>query len=101
MTGMRGPGAAGLGKQLRNEQVRVVVPFEDNRHLNRLLGEYDGHLALLEERLGIEAHAHGNVVTLSGPAGAAATGATGVRTALIGRPPPQRPRVNGSPRNRR
>jgi phosphate starvation-inducible PhoH-like protein len=56
-----------LGKQLRNEQARLVVPFEDNRHLNRLLGEYDGHLALLEERLGIEAHAHGNVVTLSGP----------------------------------
>ncbi len=45
----------------------MVVPFEDNRHLNRLLGEYDGHLALLEERLGIEAHAHGNVVTLTGP----------------------------------
>ena len=48
----------------------MVVPFEDNRHLNRLLGEYDGHLALLEERLGIEAHAHGNVVTLTGPAAA-------------------------------
>jgi phosphate starvation-inducible PhoH-like protein len=46
----------------------LVVPFEDNRHLNRLLGEYDGHLALIEERLGIEAHAHGNVVTLTGPA---------------------------------
>ena len=29
------------------------MPFEDNRHLNRLLGEYDGHLALIEERLGI------------------------------------------------
>jgi phosphate starvation-inducible PhoH-like protein len=63
----------GLGKQLRNEQSRLVVPFEDNRHLNRLLGEYDGHLALLEERLGIEAHAHGNVVTLTGPAAAAET----------------------------
>ena len=46
------------------------MPFEDNRHLNRLLGEYDGHLALLEERLGIDAHAHGNVVTLTGPASA-------------------------------
>ena len=73
MTGMRGPGAAGLGKELRSEQARLVVPFEDNRHLNRLLGEYDGHLALLEERLGIEAHAHGNVVTLTGPAAACAT----------------------------
>jgi phosphate starvation-inducible PhoH-like protein len=48
------------------------VPFEDNRHLNRLLGEYDGHLALIEERLGIEAQAHGNLVTLTGPADACA-----------------------------
>ena len=46
---------------------RVVVPFEDNRHLTRLLGEFDANLALLEDRLGIEAHAHGNVVILSGP----------------------------------
>jgi phosphate starvation-inducible protein PhoH and related proteins len=45
---------------------RVVVPFEDNRHLTRLLGEYDSHLALIEDRLGIEAHAHGNVVILNG-----------------------------------
>jgi len=43
-----------------------VVPFEDNRHLTRLLGEYDSHLALIEDRLGIEAHAHGNVVILTG-----------------------------------
>jgi phosphate starvation-inducible PhoH-like protein len=62
-----------LGKQLRAAQARVVVPFEDNRHLNRLLGEYDGHLALLEERLGIEAQAHGNVVTLTGPTAACET----------------------------
>jgi phosphate starvation-inducible PhoH-like protein len=55
-----------LGKQLKALEARVVVPFEDNRHLNRLLGEYDGHLALLEERLGIEAQAHGNMVTLTG-----------------------------------
>jgi phosphate starvation-inducible protein PhoH and related proteins len=68
LTGVRGPATAGLGKIPRAEQARLVVPFEDNRHLNRLLGEYDGHLALLEERLGIEAHAHGNVVTLTGPA---------------------------------
>lgn len=67
MTGVRGPAAAGLGKVPKAEQARLVVPFEDNRHLTRLLGEYDGHLALLEERLGIEAQAHGNVVTLTGP----------------------------------
>jgi phosphate starvation-inducible protein PhoH and related proteins len=67
LTGIRGPAATGLGKQLRAVEARLVVPFEDNRHLNRLLGEYDGHLALLEERLGIEAQAHGNMVTLTGP----------------------------------
>ena len=70
---MRGPATAHGGKPPKGAQARVVVPFEDNRHLNRLLGEYDGHLALLEERLGIEAHAHGNVVTLTGPAEACAT----------------------------
>ena len=74
MTGVRGPAATGLSKQLRGGQARLAVPFEDNRHLNRLLGEYDGHLALLEERLGIDAHAHGNVVTLTGPAAACETG---------------------------
>ena len=73
MTGVRGPAAANLGKQVRDAQARLVVPFEDNRHLNVLLGEYDGHLALLEERLGIEAQAHGNVVTLTGPAAACET----------------------------
>jgi phosphate starvation-inducible protein PhoH and related proteins len=67
LTGARGPAASGLAKTLKGDQARLVVPFEDNRHLNRLLGEYDGHLALIEERLGIEAHAHGNVVTLTGP----------------------------------
>src|SRR5262245_26734125 len=70
---MRGPATAHEGKAPKSAQARVVVPFEDNRHLNRLLGEYDGHLALIEERLGIEAQAHGNVVTLSGPAEACAT----------------------------
>jgi len=51
----------------RGSEKRVVVEFEDNRHLTRLLGEYDSHLALLEDRLGIGAHAHGNVVILTGP----------------------------------
>ncbi len=70
---MRGPATVHVGKTPKIAQARVIVPFEDNRHLNRLLGGYDGHLALLEERLGIEAHVHGNVVTLTGPAEACAT----------------------------
>ncbi len=55
-----------MASQQRTEK-RVVVTFEDNRHLTRLLGEYDAHLALLEDRLGIGAHAHGNVIILTGP----------------------------------
>jgi phosphate starvation-inducible PhoH-like protein len=46
---------------------RLVIPFEDNRALTRALGEFDAHLAMLEDRLGIEAHPHGNVVILKGP----------------------------------
>src|SRR5262245_65935321 len=70
---MRGLATAQVGKPAKIAQARVVVPFEYIRHLNRLLGEYDGHLALIEERLGIEAQAHGNVITLTGPAEACAT----------------------------
>ena len=47
---------------------RIVVPFEDNRLLTQVLGEYDAHLAMIEERLEISAHAHGNIVTLTGDA---------------------------------
>ena len=68
MTGIRGPAAPGPGRKAQTAKKRVVVPFEDNRFLPRLLGEYDAHLALIEDRLGIDAHAHGNVVILSGAA---------------------------------
>lgn len=74
MTGVRGsvvPGGAGPG-QARGDKQRLIVPFDDNRLLTDLFGEHDAHLALLEERLGIEAHAHGNVVTLTGSESACA-----------------------------
>lgn len=49
------------------EQSRLVFPFEDNRLVAELLGEYDAHLALIEDRLGVQAVAHGNVLTIEGP----------------------------------
>ena len=69
MTAMRGQTTIGRGRVPKSPipTKRVVVPFEDNRLLTRLLGEFDANLALIEDRLGIEAHAHGNVVILSGP----------------------------------
>lgn len=74
MAGFRGSPASSSRRPAKAgaEGARIVVPFEDNRHLTRLLGEYDSHLALIEDRLGIDAHAHGNVVILSGPAAACA-----------------------------
>ncbi len=86
MATFRGNPVSGPGRspkvQVANK--RIVVPFEDNRHLTRLLGEYDSHLALIEERLGIEAHAHGNVVILNGSE-AACDIARGVLEELYGR----------------
>ena len=68
MTAVRGQTAIGRRRVAKSPipNKRVVVPFEDNRHLTRLLGEFDANLALVEDRLGIEAHAHGNVVILNG-----------------------------------
>ena len=68
LTDIRGQAAPGQGQGARpqNEKSRIVVPFDDNRLLANLLGEYDSHVALLEDRLGIDAHAHGNVVILTG-----------------------------------
>ncbi len=66
MTGFRGPPVAGRGSKVQGASKRLVVPFEDNRHLPQLLGEFDTHLALIEDRLGIQAHAHGNVIILTG-----------------------------------
>ena len=66
MAAFRGNPVSGRPPKVQVANKRIVVPFEDNRHLTRLLGEYDSHLALIEDRLGIEAHAHGNVIILNG-----------------------------------
>ncbi len=47
-----------------------VLFFDDNMIARDLFGEYDSHLALIETRLGVHAVAHGNTVTLRGPAAA-------------------------------
>jgi phosphate starvation-inducible protein PhoH and related proteins len=74
LAGFRGLPAASSRREVKSDaqSARVVIPFEDNRLLPRLLGEYDSHLAIIEDRLGIDAHAHGNVVILTGAAPACA-----------------------------
>jgi phosphate starvation-inducible PhoH-like protein len=55
-------------------RTRLEIRFDRNEALPRLLGQYDANLALLEDRLAVEAIAHGNVVTLIGPEDACEVG---------------------------
>jgi phosphate starvation-inducible PhoH-like protein len=84
--GSAAPGSAKAAKanERADQGVRVAVTFEDNRVLGRVLGEYDAHLAQIEERLGITAHAQGNVITLVGSKADSETG-RGVLLALYDR----------------
>ena len=65
-----------LGAQSRSSQDKQsahriqnhsqTVTFEDNRLLAALLGEFDSNLAIIEERLNVQAVVHGNIITLEG-----------------------------------
>lgn len=46
----------------------IVLSYDDNRLASDLFGQYDQHLARIEQKLGIEAIARGNKVTIKGPA---------------------------------
>jgi phosphate starvation-inducible protein PhoH and related proteins len=48
------------------EPVHIVVAFDDNRLVPTLFGEFDQNLALVEKRLGVDATARGNQVTIRG-----------------------------------
>ncbi len=69
LRGFRGPRPADVPAttKISASEGHLVIPFEDNRLIANLLGEYDSNLAIIEDRLGVEAVARGNVVTLKGP----------------------------------
>jgi phosphate starvation-inducible PhoH-like protein len=69
LAGFRDPAetSPAKGSKAQRSERRLTIPFEDNRVVASLFGEYDANLALLEDRLSISAVAHGNVVTLAGP----------------------------------
>ncbi|WP_331461922.1 PhoH family protein [Roseibium limicola] len=53
-----------------SDLTHIVLAFEDNRLIGDLFGQFDQNLALIEQKLGIDAIARGNQVTLKGsPAG--------------------------------
>ena len=51
----------------------IVVYFDDIRLVRDLLGDYDANLAVLEDRLGVEAVVNGNAVSLRGSEASCAT----------------------------
>ena len=48
-----------------------VLTFAENRLAQQLYGEYDQHLALIQEALGVRIRSRGNQVVIEGPDGAA------------------------------
>ena len=52
---------------------QIDLVFDNNRLASMLYGEFDQNLALIERRLGVDARARGNMVTLAGPPSAVAT----------------------------
>ena len=47
-------------------QTPLVIDFDDNRLLAALLGEYDRHVARIEQRLGVSVSSRGNRVAIAG-----------------------------------
>ncbi|MGZ5862112.1 MAG: PhoH family protein [Methyloceanibacter sp.] len=67
---VRGRGAAAKrvnAASTNGGQEPIVVFFDDPRLVRDLLGDYDANLAVLEDRLGVEAVVNGNAVALRGP----------------------------------
>jgi phosphate starvation-inducible PhoH-like protein len=66
--------------QAKGAQAKSAAPadtidlvFDNNRLASALCGEFDQNLALIERRLGVDARARGNMVTLAGPPASLAT----------------------------
>lgn len=56
----------GKGSVKGKRAFRTEIHFDNNRLLADLLGEFDANLSMLENKLAVEAVAHGNVVVITG-----------------------------------
>lgn len=61
-------GRASKALSAASDMGHIVLAYDDNRLVADLFGEYDQNLARIEQKLGIEAVARGNRVTIKGPA---------------------------------
>jgi phosphate starvation-inducible protein PhoH and related proteins len=50
----------------QSQPTEITLAFDDNRHAQAVLGQYDQNIARVERRLGVSAHANGNRITLKG-----------------------------------
>ncbi|KAA0968570.1 phosphate starvation-inducible protein PhoH [Aureimonas fodinaquatilis] len=51
-----------------SDMAHIVLTFDDNRLAAALFGKFDEHLALIEQKLSVDARARGNLVELRGDA---------------------------------
>ncbi len=63
---MPGQSAQRYSSDTAQDIAHEVLSFDDNRHAGILFGKFDEHLALIEQKLGIEAVTRGNEVVLYG-----------------------------------
>lgn len=63
----RTPGRGGYRAAVpASDMTHVVLAFDDNRLVGDLFGQFDQNLALIEQRLGVDAVARGNQVIIKG-----------------------------------
>jgi phosphate starvation-inducible PhoH-like protein len=49
-----------------SDMAHIVLTFDNNRHASALYGQYDQHLALIEQKLGVDISSRGNQLTIRG-----------------------------------
>jgi len=64
----RGPKTSRSPAAGASDATHFVLTFENNRLASELFGQFDQNLALLEQKLGIDARARGNTVSIRGNA---------------------------------
>ena len=63
---MKPPRTAAAPASGASDMAHIVLTYEDNRLASTLFGQFDEHLALIEQKLGIDARARGNKVEIRG-----------------------------------
>lgn len=57
---------SGARKSGASDTTHIVLTFENNRLASELFGQFDQNLALIEQKLGVDARARGNQVSIQG-----------------------------------